>query len=100
MPTIFEGTFATPPRSFRDRGGTFNQSVVEKLLAGAIDGLKRHGVPDNCIDIAWVPGSFEIPLVAHRLAGSTGTVPSSVWVPSLRARPITTTMSPAPPRLE
>jgi 6,7-dimethyl-8-ribityllumazine synthase len=70
MPNIFEGTFATPPGHFAIVAARFNQSVVEKLLAGALDGLHRHGVPDNRIDIAWVPGSFEIPLVAHRLAGS------------------------------
>jgi 6,7-dimethyl-8-ribityllumazine synthase len=67
---MFEGTFAPPPGRFAIVAARFNQSVVEKLLAGAVDGLRRHGVAESAMDIAWVPGSFEIPLVARRLAGS------------------------------
>ena len=48
----------------------FNHFVVEHLVAGAADGLKRHGVADEAIDIIWVPGSYEIPLIAKRLAAS------------------------------
>jgi 6,7-dimethyl-8-ribityllumazine synthase len=48
----------------------FNHFVVERLVAGAQDGLKRHGVADDAVDLVWVPGSFEIPPVAQRLAGS------------------------------
>jgi 6,7-dimethyl-8-ribityllumazine synthase len=70
MPNVFEGTFVTPPGRFAIVAARFNQSVVEKLVAGALDGLKRHGVAEEAIDLAWVPGSFEIPLVAQRLAGS------------------------------
>jgi 6,7-dimethyl-8-ribityllumazine synthase len=70
MPTIHEGTFAPPPGRFAIVTARFNQFVVDHLLAGALDGLKRHGVPDESIDVAWVPGSFEIPLVAQRLASS------------------------------
>ncbi|MSQ22729.1 MAG: 6,7-dimethyl-8-ribityllumazine synthase [Dehalococcoidia bacterium] len=46
----------------------FNQSVTSKLLQGALEGLAAHGVQDQNVTIAWVPGSFEIPLVAKRLA--------------------------------
>jgi 6,7-dimethyl-8-ribityllumazine synthase len=46
----------------------FNQIVTEYLLDGARDGLRRHGVADDDVDIARVPGAFEIPLVARRLA--------------------------------
>lgn len=46
----------------------FNQFVVEHLVNGALDGLRRHGVRDDAIDVVWVPGSFEIPVVAQRLA--------------------------------
>ena len=46
----------------------FNQAIVERLVAGAVDALRRHGVGEDAIDLAWVPGSFEIPLVAKRLA--------------------------------
>jgi 6,7-dimethyl-8-ribityllumazine synthase len=70
MPT-FEGNFATPIGRFALVAGRFNQLIVEKLVGGAKDGLRRHGVKDDDIDLVWVPGSFEIPLVAQRLAGST-----------------------------
>lgn len=48
----------------------FNQFITERLLSGAQDGLLSHGVRDEDITLAWVPGSFEIPLVAKRLAHS------------------------------
>ena len=48
----------------------FNEIIVNKLLGGAVDGLVRHGVEEENITAAWVPGAFEIPLVAERLAKS------------------------------
>ncbi|MDP8992767.1 MAG: 6,7-dimethyl-8-ribityllumazine synthase [Actinomycetota bacterium] len=48
----------------------FNDLVTERLLAGAVDGLVRHGVDEASVVVAWVPGAFEIPLAAARLAGS------------------------------
>lgn len=48
--------------------GRFNEFIVSKLLGGALDGLKRHGVNENNIDIAYVPGAFEIPLIAKKMA--------------------------------
>lgn len=48
--------------------GRFNEFVGGKLLDGALDGLKRHGVKDEDIDVAWVPGAFEIPLIAKKMA--------------------------------
>ncbi len=69
MPT-FEGNFATPVGRFAIVAGRFNQLIVERLVAGSQDGLRRHGVKDEDIDLVWVPGSFEIPLVAQRLATS------------------------------
>jgi 6,7-dimethyl-8-ribityllumazine synthase len=48
----------------------FNRHVVERLVAGAVEGLASHGVADDAVDVAWVPGAFEIPLVAGRLAAS------------------------------
>lgn len=50
--------------------GRFNEFIVSKLVSGALDGLKRHGVSDDDISIAWVPGAFEIPLVAKKMAES------------------------------
>ncbi|ABO67571.1 MULTISPECIES: 6,7-dimethyl-8-ribityllumazine synthase [Geobacillus] len=48
----------------------FNEFITSKLLSGAIDGLTRHGVSDNDITVTWVPGAFEIPLVAKKMAES------------------------------
>ena len=48
--------------------GRFNNFIVSKLLEGALDGLKRHGVDENNIEIAWVPGAFELPLIAKKMA--------------------------------
>lgn len=48
----------------------FNEIIVNKLLGGAIDGLVRHDVSEDDIDVAWVPGAFEIPLVAKKMAAS------------------------------
>ncbi len=48
----------------------FNEFITSKLLGGALDTLKRHGIEDGCIDVAWVPGAFEIPLIASKMANS------------------------------
>ena len=48
----------------------FNEFIVSKLVSGALDGLKRHDVKEEDIDIAWVPGAFEIPLIADKMAKS------------------------------
>ena len=48
----------------------FNEIIVNKLLAGAVDGLVRHGVEEEDITAAWVPGAFEIPITAARMAKS------------------------------
>lgn len=67
---IFEGTFAPPPGRFALVAARFNHFVVEHLVGGARDGFRRHGVAEDAVDLVWVPGSFEVPLVAKRLAGS------------------------------
>ena len=48
----------------------FNEFITSKLLSGAIDGLVRHDVKEEDVDVAWVPGAFEIPLVASKMAKS------------------------------
>lgn len=48
----------------------FNEFITSKLLGGALDGLKRHDVPEENVDVAWVPGAFEIPLIAAKMAKS------------------------------
>ena len=48
----------------------FNEFIVSKLVGGAVDGLVRHDVNEDDIDVAWVPGAFEIPLIAKKMADS------------------------------
>lgn len=48
----------------------FNSFIVQKLLDGAVDGLVRHGVDEKNIDACWVPGAFEIPIIAEKMADS------------------------------
>jgi 6,7-dimethyl-8-ribityllumazine synthase len=69
MPTI-EGSFTTPSGRFAIVAARFNEFIVEPLVRGAYDALGRHGVAEGAIDLVRVPGSFEIPLVAQRLASS------------------------------
>ncbi|MCU0534839.1 MAG: 6,7-dimethyl-8-ribityllumazine synthase, partial [Hydrococcus sp. Prado102] len=72
--TVFEGTFADDPSLLRFAIiiGRFNDLVTGKLLSGCQDCLKRHGVnidPNGTqVDYYWVPGSFEIPMLARKLA--------------------------------
>jgi 6,7-dimethyl-8-ribityllumazine synthase len=70
MPTVYEGTFAPPPGRFAVVAARFDALVVEPLVAGALDALKRHGVAEDAVDLVRVPGSFEISLAAQRLAAS------------------------------
>lgn len=67
MSTLFEGMLQGKGLKFALVISRFNEFISGKLLDGAQDALKRHGVNDTDIDIAWVPGSFEIPLVAKKL---------------------------------
>ncbi len=67
---IFEGTLAPVPGRFALVAARFNHFVVDHLVQGARDGLRRHGIAEDAVDLVWVPGSFEIPMIAQRLAGS------------------------------
>ncbi len=64
----FEGMLLGKGLKFGVVVSRFNEFITRKLLEGAQDALLRHGVSEEDIDIAWVPGSFEIPLVAQKLA--------------------------------
>ena len=70
MPNIFQGTAEASPGRFALVVARYNESVTSRLLDGALEALTARGVPDGDIDVAWVPGAFEIPLVADRLANS------------------------------
>lgn len=66
----YEGNLVSEGLKFGIIVGRFNEFIGSKLLSGAIDGLKRHGANDDDIEIAWVPGAFEIPLIAKKMAKS------------------------------
>ena len=66
----FEGDFSPPDGRFAIVVARFNALVTEPLLGGCRDAFARHGVSGERIDVAWVPGSFEVPLVARTLAES------------------------------
>ena len=66
----YEGDFSPPDGRFAIVVARFNSLVTEALLGGCRDGFARHGVPEERLDVAWVPGSFEIPLIARTLAES------------------------------
>ena len=63
-----EGTFEARGRRFAVVASRFNQMVVDRLLAGSVSCLERHGVDTEDLDVAWVPGAFELPVAAQRLA--------------------------------
>lgn len=63
-----EGTLVSRDIKVGIVASRFNEFITAKLLSGALDGLKRHEVKDDDIDVAWVPGAFEIPLVAQKMA--------------------------------
>ncbi len=67
---IMEGSLVAKDIKIGIVVGRFNEFIVSKLLGGALDGLKRHGVLETNIEVAWVPGAFEIPLIAKKMAKS------------------------------
>lgn len=67
---VLEGNLIGQGKKFAIVAGRFNEFIVSKLVGGAVDGFKRHGVEEDDIELAWVPGAFEIPLVAKKLAKS------------------------------
>lgn len=67
---IFEGNLVSRQIRVGIVASRFNEFIVSKLLSGALDGLKRHDVAEEDITLAWVPGAFEIPLIAAKMAES------------------------------
>lgn len=70
MGNIFEGNLVGTGLKIGIVVGRFNEFITSKLLGGAQDALKRHGVSESDVDVAWVPGAFEIPLIAQKMANS------------------------------
>src|SRR5947209_10470598 len=70
MPSIVAGRIIATGLRFAFVVSRFNTFITERLLAGALDALERHGAEMDSVEVVWVPGTFEIPLVAQRLAGS------------------------------
>jgi 6,7-dimethyl-8-ribityllumazine synthase len=70
LPKVIEGELQARDLRFALIAARFNDFVVEPLLRGALDALKRHGVAEKQIDIVRVPGAFDIPIVARKLAQS------------------------------
>ena len=70
MPRVLQGDLNGEGLRIGVALARFNQSVTDQLLAGALDALVKHGVADDAIDVAVVPGAFELPLCAQRLAAT------------------------------
>jgi 6,7-dimethyl-8-ribityllumazine synthase len=70
MGTIYEGNLLGKGLKFGIVVSRFNEFFSQKLLDGAMDALTRHDVAEADVEVAWTPGSFEIPLVAQKMAGS------------------------------
>jgi 6,7-dimethyl-8-ribityllumazine synthase len=70
MANLIKADLVAKAKKFAITISRFNEFISTNLLEGCIDTLTRHGVNDNAIDVVWVPGAFEIPLVAQKLAKS------------------------------
>jgi len=67
MPKYYEGHLLGQGLKFGLVLGRFNEFITNRLLGGALDALNRHGVAEQDIEVAWVPGAFEIPLAARKM---------------------------------
>ena len=67
----FEGKLISQNIKIGIVAARFNEFITAKLLSGAMDGLLRHGVNEDDVHVAWVPGAFEIPLIASKMANMT-----------------------------
>ncbi|TDX52752.1 6,7-dimethyl-8-ribityllumazine synthase [Orenia marismortui] len=67
---VYEGNLTGEGLKFAIVVGRFNEFISTKLLSGALDALKRHGVKEDDIEVAWVPGAYEVPLLAKKMANT------------------------------
>ncbi|AUS27257.1 6,7-dimethyl-8-ribityllumazine synthase [Paenibacillus polymyxa] len=70
MARFLEGNLVSNGLKYGIVVGRFNEFITSKLLSGALDALQRHGAQEGEIDVAWVPGAFEISLIAQKMAAS------------------------------
>ncbi|AUO08351.1 6,7-dimethyl-8-ribityllumazine synthase [Paenibacillus jamilae] len=70
MARFLEGNLVSSGLKYGIVVGRFNEFITSKLLSGALDALQRHGAKEDEIDVAWVPGAFEISLIAQKMAAS------------------------------
>jgi 6,7-dimethyl-8-ribityllumazine synthase len=70
MPRVYEGDRRVGKNRFAIVVSRYNQTITGKLLSGALETLTQHGVADEAIHVVWVPGAWELPLAARRMAGS------------------------------
>lgn len=70
MPRVIEGKLDATGLKFGIVVSRFNEFITGKLLAGALDAIVRHGGSDEDVDVVWMPGSFELPLAAKKMAAS------------------------------
>lgn len=68
MPQTYEGQLTAVPGRYAIVVARYNESITGRLLSGALETLAAHGVPDDAIDVAWVPGAFELPVAAAAFA--------------------------------
>lgn len=69
-PMTYDGSFEAGHLRVAIVAARFNESIVQRLVDGALDCFARHGVPDEYVSTAWVPGAFELPVAAKRIASS------------------------------
>lgn len=77
---VYEGNVVSKDIKVGIVAARFNEFIVSRLLGGALDGLKRHDVKDDDIDVAWVPGAFEIPSLPPKWQKAENMIWSSVLV--------------------
>lgn len=78
-PRTYEGSFEAEHLRVAIIASRFNEAIVERLVEGALECLQKHGVPDEYVSTVWVPGAFELPVTAKRIA-SSGEVDAIVCV--------------------